>query len=108
MIKMVGEGKLKKMGNSKKIGETTFTMHFMDNRHKKWTQELSKKIKKYETPLGTKCEIKIEHNPSAKIVSIYITIKYPNNQENINNLDELIELNEELFMNYYKREVGYI
>lgn len=105
---MVEEGKLKKMGESKKIDETTFTMHFIDNRRKKWTPELSQKIKNYETPLRTKHRIRIEYNSAAKIVSLYITIEYPHNQENITNIDELIELNEELFMTYYKKEIGYI
>lgn len=104
----MNEGKLRKMGDSKKTGGTAFMMHFVDYRHERWTPELTAKVEKYDTPDVSECEIKIEHNAAVKIVSIYVTVKYPDTQENRNQLTELIDLNEELFMAYYKNEIGYI
>ena len=102
---MTQDGKLRKMGDTKKINDTTFMMEFMDQRRKRTPAWLLDLIEEYDTVDTSKCEVKAKPNTGLKLITIRITIQYPDNTENI---DELMKINEEEFMDYYKNEIGYI
>lgn len=90
-----------------KIDNSSFIMHFIDKHGKRWTEKLSKNLESYQTLDESQCQVKFNINTIAKTVFIDVTIKYPKNSiENENELNKLMKINEQRFIDFYNNELN--
>lgn len=98
-----------KKGLPEKLGKNYFNIHFIDVIGKKrmpGAQKL-KKIEGYYANDSNECKVKLQPKHDSKTIFIDLTVNYP--EFLINNpfsLDELIEREQNEFINFYNNIMG--